>query len=90
MNLKKFQAITQGFKNFVFANEYIEQLATERAKICADCPHANPEYKFKKWLPEDNKTEQISGMGCNLCGCLLSAKVRQMLESCPDKPPRWH
>lgn len=89
MDLKKFEAITQGFKNFVFPNEYMEKLATERAKICSTCEHADPNHKFKKWVPADNRTKEIKGMGCSLCGCLLSAKVRQVLESCPDKPKRW-
>lgn len=87
MDVKKFAAITSGFVNFVFPTEYFEKLAISRAEECSMCPHANPEHPFKKWTPEDNKTEIISGMGCNLCGCLLSAKVRQNLEKCPDD--RW-
>ncbi len=88
-SLKKLAAITSGFTNFVFPTEYHEKLATSRAEECSNCPHANPEHQFKKWLPKDNKIEKISGMGCDLCGCLLSAKVRQVLEKCPDNPPRW-
>jgi hypothetical protein len=86
---KKLRAITSGFTNLIFKNEYHEKLAISRAEECAKCPHANPNHPFKKWFPEDNRTVHISGMGCNLCGCLLSAKVRQVLEKCPDKPSRW-
>lgn len=26
---------------------------------------------------------------CQICGCLMPAKVRIALAECPDKPPRW-
>lgn len=88
MNLITFKAIVSGWTNVVFKNKDIEELATVRAKICADCPHANQEYPFKKFLPkENNRIEIIKGLACNLCGCPLSAKTRQVLTSCPDK--RW-
>lgn len=86
MNLQTFQAITEGFKNYTFKIPEMEKLAVERAKICAACPHANPEYPFKL-LKEDGETEPIQGMGCNICGCLLSAKIRQMISGCPEK--KW-
>lgn len=87
MDIKKFTAITTGFANFVFKTKYHEELAHERAKICAECPNMNPEHPFKKWIPEDKRTEIISKAGCSLCGCLLSAKVRQTLERCPEN--KW-
>lgn len=87
MNKVTFKAILQGFKNYTFPNEHFEKLATERAKICAACPHANPKKIFKNF--KDGKTSEIEGLGCDLCGCLLSAKVRQALSTCPDKPKRW-
>jgi hypothetical protein len=87
MSLKNFAAITSGFTNFIFKSEFHEKLAISRAEECSKCPNADPEHKFKKWLPKDNRIEEINGMGCKLCGCLLSAKVRQVLEKCPDG--RW-
>ena len=78
----KLLAITEGFKNYLFPMPIIEELATERAKICADCDKADPEHPFKKLL-DDNRTEEIKGMGCSVCNCLLSAKVRQLREKCP-------
>lgn len=87
MKLRKLQAITQGFKNFIFKSEYHEAIAFERAKICTKCPQFNKDYKFKKWMPEDNSITPISGAGCQICGCYIPAKVRQLLEGCPEK--KW-
>lgn len=87
MNTEIFESIVTGFKNYTFKSETVEELATVRAKICAECPHANPKYKFK--LFKDKANKEIEGLGCNICGCLLSAKVRSPLESCPDNPKRW-
>lgn len=90
MNPEKLNHIISGWKNVVFKNKDVEELAIVRAKICSECPHANPNYPFKKFLPEEGgKTKIIEGMGCNLCGCPLSAKVRAVLDSCPDNPKRW-
>lgn len=86
MNLRTLQAIVEGFKNYTFKTPEMEKVATERAKICAACEHANPNYPFKI-LKEDGATVPIEGLGCNKCGCLLSAKVRQMLSACPEK--KW-
>lgn len=77
------RAIVSGFKNYHFPNAEIEKIAKERAKICASCPYANPEHPFKLLL-DDNRTQEIKGMGCNICGCLLSAKTRQLLNDCPE------
>lgn len=78
-----FAAIISGFKNFVFPSEEMERIANARADVCSRCPDMNPEHKFRKLLPDD-KIEIINGAGCNRCGCLLSAKVRQMIQSCPE------
>lgn len=83
---RKLRAIVSGFKNYAFPNEHFEKLAKERAKICAQCPHANPKKMFRKLLP-DNSITHIEAAGCDICGCLLSAKVRQIIEPCPDG--RW-
>lgn len=83
-----YKAIASGWKNYIFKSPLIEELAKTRAKICAECPHLNTEYQFKKILP-DKSIEKIEGTACGLCGCPSSAKLRQVLERCPDNPPRW-
>lgn len=83
---RKLKAIISGFKNFSFPTESIEKIAKERAVICAGCPESNPNHPFKKMI-DDQSTIEIKGMGCNVCNCLLSAKVRQLFEGCPLK--KW-
>lgn len=75
--------IVEGFKNYSFPTEHNEKEAIRRAEICASCPYANPHRLFKKLL-DDNKIEHIKGLGCDKCGCLLSAKVRSPLSKCPE------
>jgi len=88
MNVNTFNAILSGWKNVIFKNKDIEELAIVRAKICSSCPHANKKYKFKPFRPtEGEETKSIEGLACNVCGCPLSAKVRQVLENCPED--RW-
>lgn len=81
-----FLAITSGWKNYIFKSETIEELAKTRAKICSECPNINTQYKFKKILP-DKSLEEIEGTACNICGCPLSTKLRQVLQNCPEK--KW-
>lgn len=87
MNTEIFESIVVGFKNYAFKSPEIEEMAKQRAEKCAACPHANPKYIFKAL--RDRKLEMIEGLACNICGCLLSAKTRSPLESCPDNPKRW-
>jgi len=87
MNVRTLGAILIGFKNLAFESTYAENKAKERALICSKCPHANPEHPFKKWIPEEKKIELIKGLGCDICGCPLSSKLRQSLEKCPEE--KW-
>lgn len=80
--IKILSEIYEGFKNYNFPTEDIEKEAMRRASICSACPHANPEHPFKKLL-DDNRIEMIKGLGCDKCGCLLSAKTRSPLSKCP-------
>lgn len=84
--IKNLRAIYDGFKNYNFPDPEIEKIAKERAEICASCPHANKNHPFKLLL-DDKSTKNITGMGCDICHCLLSAKVRTMLTGCPEK--KW-
>jgi hypothetical protein len=81
-----YKAIASGWKNYIFKSESIEELAKTRAKVCSECPNINTNYMFKKILP-DKSLENIQGTACNLCGCPLSSKLRQVLENCPEK--KW-
>jgi len=81
----RLKAIVMGFKNFAFANKEIEELAVKRAMICALCPFA-VETMLKQILPDDT-IKEIEGLKCSDCGCILSAKVRQRIESCPQN--KW-
>ena len=88
MNLKKFNAIAEGWKNFAFPSKNIEELAKVRAEICSGCPHMTTDYPFKNILPEEKRIEIVKGVACGLCGgCPLQSKLRVPLESCPEK--KW-
>jgi len=82
---KRLSAILSGFKNYIFPNKEIEEIAIQRASICALCPFA-VETKMKQLLPDDT-IKEIDGLKCSDCGCILSAKVRQAFESCPQN--KW-
>lgn len=87
MNQNTLNSILQGWKNFIFKSEKIEELANVRAVICAGCEYANPEYPFKNYLPEEKRIEIIKGLGCDKCGCPLSSKLRSPFEKCPTE--KW-
>jgi hypothetical protein len=84
--IRKLRAIVSAYKNYAFPNEEIEQMAIGRAKICAKCDHANPDHPFKLLL-DDNRTKDIKGLGCDICHCPISAKIRQIYTGCPEK--KW-
>jgi len=86
MDEVNFKAIYEGYKHYVFPTKAMEELATERAKICSECPNIKPNALLKAILP-DKRITMIRGAKCKLCKCPLSAKVRQVLEGCPIK--KW-
>ena len=61
--------IYNGWKNYVFPNPQIEELAKKRIAICVN----NECGKFKP-----NKS-------CTMCGCYMPAKVRSLRSKCPLK-----
>lgn len=61
--------IYAGWKNYVFPNPQIEELAKKRIAICVG-------NECKKFRP--NKT-------CALCGCYMPAKVRSPKSRCAIK-----
>ena len=60
-------------------SEIPDEQATERAKICAKCPHAVKGIT-EGWVKDELK--EIEGYKCDICGCPLSAKIRQSVEVC--------
>ena len=82
---KRLAAIVSGFKNYMFPNKEMEEVALQRALICAACPLA--EVTILKQLLSDVNIKEIEGLKCSVCGCILSAKVRQAYESCPKE--KW-
>lgn len=64
--MSRLSEIYDGWKNYVFQNPQIEELAKERMAICVknDC---------KKLKPNNV---------CALCGCYMPAKVRSPKSKC--------
>jgi len=81
----RLKAILSGFINYTFMNKEIEELAIKRAMICSVCPSAIDTI-LKQILP-DSSIKEIEGLKCSDCGCILSAKVRQIIDSCPQN--KW-
>jgi len=77
------QNILTGWKNYLDKTEVTENLAQQRACLCAACPHAR-QGKLLAFI-RDSLTE-IEGAYCNLCKCPLSAKVRSN-DTCPKN--KW-
>jgi len=77
----KYSSIVEGFANAAFPSEVIEETAKKRAAICAQCPFAMYSATMSKVIV-DNKTKEIRGMYCDVCGCNLTAKIRSR-DFCP-------
>ena len=75
--------ILSGWQNYINKNDVSENLAAERATLCATCPHARQGTLLT--FIKDRLTE-IEGAYCNICKCPLSAKVRSN-DTCPLK--KW-
>lgn len=75
--------ILEGIKNKVFKKEHVEEIASERLKICQICPHidhAGTDCYVKGTHP-----------CCSKCGCSLALKLRSLSSGCGDEEnPRWN
>jgi hypothetical protein len=71
--------ILTGWKNYLDKSEVVEEIAKERAAICAICPHAK-QGKLLTFVRDTLK--EVQGAYCNECGCPLSAKIRSS-DICP-------
>lgn len=72
-------SILTGWKNFIDKSEVVEEIARERAAICAVCPYAK-QGKLLTFVKDSLK--EIEGAYCDKCKCPLSAKVRSK-DICP-------
>jgi hypothetical protein len=80
--------IILGWTNLILPNQASETEAKLRAESCAHCEHAILSPGIYR-IVVDNRTAEVRGMYCELCGCPLSAKVRSKDDYCPNNPPRW-
>jgi hypothetical protein len=69
--------IAEGYKNLLVTNSEIEELASNRLKICSPCSSKLPLVKIK------DKQYYI----CKECNCPLDAKTRSTGEQCDLK--KW-
>ena len=64
--------IIQGWKNLLFKDEKVENIAVNRLVICNSCPDRS------------NYPQELSLTStCKLCGCVLKAKARSTNSKCP-------
>lgn len=78
-------AILKGWDNYLFSDPEMEVKAKERAKICAQCPHAVVG-SYQQFMP-DYTLQEVEGMKCDVCGCPLSTLLRQDDKKCELK--KW-
>lgn len=71
-----FSTIIPAWKNVVFHDPKIEQLALERGIVCRDCEFLNHFVAHKKL-----------GKKCSVCGCPIMSKIRAVENGCPKG--RW-
>ena len=77
------KAIYNGWTNYLTSDVH-DEVVKSRAQICGGCPHA---VKSKLLFMVKDSLKEIEGFKCDLCGCPLSAKIRQNVETCDDG--RW-
>lgn len=76
-------AFKQGKKNY--ENGLLQELASERAKICAACDQCEDEPIDD--LRVSDTIKEIDGKMCGACGCSLPYLLRQETKSC--KLNKW-
>lgn len=64
--------ILEGLKNLVLKDQFVEEVAEERNKVCNDCTSKGDKCEVKGTAP-----------CCNECGCSLKLKTRSLSSSCP-------
>jgi hypothetical protein len=79
----KYGDIVDGFSYLIMTDPKVEEVAKERASICAKCPHASYIAGHKNTVVVEQKEYTYKSMKCNACECALAAKVRAMDNHCP-------
>ena len=74
--------ILNGWNNYFNKDAVVEKVANQRAEFCAKCPFA-VESIFTIFVNDELK--EIEGLICKRCNCPLSAKIRSIKETCPEK-----
>ena len=74
--------ILNGWNNYFNKDAVVEKVANKRAEFCAKCPFA-VESIFTIFVKDELK--EIEGLVCSRCNCPLSAKIRSINETCPEK-----
>ena len=64
--------ILEGIKNNIFKTDHIEEIASERQKICDQCTSKG-----------DKCVMAGTGPCCGECGCSLKLKLRSLSSNCP-------
>ena len=70
--MSKLEEIFIGWKNLIFENEKLEEIAKERIRICVE--------ECKTVDGSNGLTEHST---CKVCGCYMPAKTRSPQSSCP-------
>lgn len=78
----KIKEITEGWKNYMFENPAVEEVAKDRAEVCGECPEPTNGI-FKVFDNQTIKFKDVEGLICSKCGCPLSAKTRSPNSVCP-------
>lgn len=73
--------LAEGMNNFNHPNIDVEILAKERMKTCIGCPMYQIE-PIQMFRIKDKSIPELSDMFCDSCGCTLSYKLRQSIETC--------
>lgn len=81
----KLHRIINGWSNYLSKDAKVEDMATERAKVCSGCEFA-VHGTYEKLMP-DYSIKEVQGMKCEVCGCPLSTKLRSVDENCPKN--KW-
>jgi hypothetical protein len=72
-------AILEGIKNNIFKREDVEQVASNRMKICSDCPLFDIKGTGCMVMGTEPCCDQTKGG----CGCSLKFKTRSLSSACP-------
>jgi uncharacterized paraquat-inducible protein A len=73
---KEKKKIFEGLKNYVFIDEFVEQIHNERMEICNSC----------EFIDRTGSSCVVPGTQpcCNRCGCSLKLKGRSLSSSCDE------